>query len=87
LTPRFFSAKTKSHMKNTTITIENGVATVTATETSKAIAFFASLNESERLDILEAARLALKNDECLDRMDMSEEFADPLQKKVEEFMQ
>lgn len=55
-------------------------------EQSKSIAFFASLSNEERLDILEAARLALKNDECLDRMDMSEEFADPLQKKVEEFM-
>lgn len=87
MTPRPFNAKTESHMKNTTITIENGVATVTATETSKAIAFFASLNESERLDVLESARLALKDDECLDRMDMDTEFAKPLQEKIEEFMQ
>lgn len=73
-------------MKNTTITIHEGIATMENGEQSKSIAFFASLSSEERLDILEAARLALKNDECLDRMDMSEEFADPLQKKVEEFM-
>ena len=54
---------------------------------SKSISFFVTLTENERLEILEAARLALADNDCLDRMDMADEYAAPLQMKVEKFMQ
>jgi cell division inhibitor SulA len=71
---------------HTNITIHEGVATLESGEQSKSVAFFASLSEEERNDILEAARLALADNDCLDRMDMADEFAAPLQMKIEKFM-
>ena len=71
---------------HTNITIHEGLATLESGEQSKSVAFFASLTEWERSDILEAARLALADNDCLNGMDMADEFASPLQKKVEEFM-
>lgn len=68
------------------MTIHEGIATMESGEQSKSIAFFASLSEEQRLDILEAARLGLGDGEILDRMDMGDEHAALLENKIEEFM-
>lgn len=73
-------------MTHTTITIHDELATFESGETSKSVAFFASLSDGERLDILECARLALFDEHVLDRLDMSDEFAAPLHEKVTNFM-
>jgi hypothetical protein len=74
-------------MKNTTtITIHEGVATFESGEQSKSLAFFASLSEEQRLWIMEASRLALKKVSVLDKMDLSDEYAAPLQEKIDDFM-
>jgi len=74
-------------MKNTTtITIHEGVATLESGEQSKSIGFFASLSDGERLDILEAARIALGEEHILELMDMNDECAATLREKVSNFM-
>lgn len=74
-------------MKNTTITIHEGVATTEDGEQSKSIAFFVSLSSAERIDILHAAMVALDDDDFLNRWGMADdEFVRPLCHKVKEFM-
>lgn len=65
----------------------NKTAAIKGGEQSKSIAFFASLTEIERLEILEAACVALRKEEVAEDMDISDEYAAKLHLKVEIFMQ
>jgi electron transfer flavoprotein alpha/beta subunit len=53
---------------------------------NKFVKFFATLDSDDQANILEFAHNALKDEGMKERMDTSDEYAEELAKKIEDFM-